>query len=206
MYTLFLIGNIASGKSTAARYLERKGAWRIDLDVMAKDLYIPGSQLALDIADAFGWDVLDRSGSLKMKALAERAFETPEQTARLNAIVHPVLLEQLSHMLLPANCCSTLVPDHSLVVVEISAPVSFQDAFGLADEVIAISAPYDIRRSRALERGMDADDFERRAGVQPSEAELCALADRVIDNTAADDSLFDALDQMLADFGVKTHE
>lgn len=206
MYTLFVIGNIASGKSTAARYLESRGAWRIDLDSMAKELYIPGSQLVLDIANTFGWDVLAESGSVKKDVLAERAFETPEQTARLNAIVHPVLLEQLSHILLPANCCSTLVPDYSLAVVEISAPASFQDAFGLADEVIAISAPYDVRRSRAIERGMDADDFERRAAVQPSEAELCALADRVIDNTAADDSLFDALDRMLADVEVKTHE
>lgn len=202
MHTLFLIGNIASGKSTAARYLESRGAWHLDLDAMAKELYVPGSELVADIAEVFGWDVLSGDGTIKTRVLAERAFETPEQTERLNALVHPALLAQLSHMLLPANCCSTMVPEHPLAVVEVSAPVGFQDAFGLADDVIAITASYDIRRRRALERGMSLEDFERRASVQPSESELCALAHSVIDNTHADDTLFDALDAWISSRGL----
>ena len=51
MITFFLIGNIASGKSTAARYLERRGAMRIDLDQLAKDLYQPGSAVVDAIAE-----------------------------------------------------------------------------------------------------------------------------------------------------------
>ena len=49
---------------------------------------------------------------------------------------------------------------------------------------------------------MDAGDFDRRADVQSTEAELAALADAVIDNAAADDSLFAALDAYLAERGV----
>lgn len=203
MFTIFLLGNIASGKSCAARYLERAhGAYRIDLDELAKGLYQPGSQLVADIADAFGWDVLDEGGGIRRPVLAARAFASPEETARLNAIVHPVLLEQLGHRLLPANCCSTIVPDHPLAVVEVSAPRGFTDAFGLADGVIAITAPEAVRRARAIGRGMDAADFDRRAEVQPDEAELAAMADLVIDNTAADDGLFRALDAYLAERGI----
>lgn len=202
MYTVFLIGNIASGKSTAARYLEMRGARRLDLDVLAKELYIPGSPLVQSIADAFGWDVLDQDGGVRPAVLGEQAFVSPEATARLNALVHPVLLEQLSHMLLPANCCSTVVPDFPLTVVEVSAAAAFTDAFGLADEVMAIAAPLDARRKRALERGMDGDDFDRRAEVQPSEQELYALASTVIDNTVADDTLFDALDAWIDERGL----
>ena len=194
MYTLFMIGNIASGKSTAARYLEARGARRLDLDVMAKELYIPGSSLVQSIADAFGWDILDQNGGIRSSMLAARAFATADATARLNSLVHPFILEQLGHILLPANCCSTLVPEFPLTVVEVSAAAAFTDAFGLADEVMAITAPLDVRRRRALQRGMDADDFDTRAAAQPSELELCALATTVIDNTAADDTLFDALD------------
>lgn len=202
MYTLFLIGNIASGKSTAARYLEEQGARRLDLDEMAKALYIPGSPLVQGIADAFGWDVLDCNGGIQPSVLGKRAFASPETTARLNALVHPVLLEQLGHLLLPANCCSTMVPEFPLTVVEVSAAGAFTDSFGLADEVMAITAPRDVRRRRACERGMAAADFETRADVQPSEQELCALASTVIDNTAADDSLFDALDAWLENRGL----
>ena len=202
MITLFLIGNIASGKSTAARYLERRGALRIDLDELAKDLYQPGSAVVDEIATEFGWDVVNANGGIDRAVLADRAFATPEDTARLNAIVHPVVLEQLGLRLLPANCCSVMVPEHPFAVVEVSAPEGFEDAFALADEVVAITAPLEARRLRAIERGMDADDFDRRAECQPSDERLLALATRSIDNSAADDSLFDSLDALLEELGV----
>lgn len=202
MITLFLIGNIASGKSTAARYLERRGALRIDLDELAKDLYQPCSAVVDEIAAEFGWDVVNANGGIDRAVLADRAFATPEDTARLNAIVHPVVLEQLGLRLLPANCCSVMVPEHRLAVVEVSAPEGFEDAFALADEVVAITAPLEVRRVRAIERGMDADDFDRRAECQPSDERLLALATRAIDNSAADDSLFDSLDALLEELGV----
>lgn len=202
MITLFLIGNIASGKSTAARYLERRGALRIDLDELAKDLYQPGSAVVDEIAAEFGWDVVNANGGIDRAVLADRAFATPEDTARLNAIVHPVVLEQLGLRLLPANCCSVMVPEHPFAVVEVSAPEGFEDAFALADEVVAITAPLEARRLRAIERGMDADDFDRRAECQPSDERLLALATRSIDNSAADDSLFDSLDALLEELGV----
>lgn len=202
MITLFLIGNIASGKSTAARYLERRGALRIDLDELAKALYQPGSAVVDEIAAEFGWDVVNANGGIDRAVLADRAFATPEDTARLNAIVHPVVLEQLGLRLLPANCCSVMVPEHQFAVVEVSAPEGFEDAFALADEVVAITAPLEARRVRAIERGMDADDFDRRAECQPSDERLLALATRSIDNSAADDSLFDSLDALLEELGV----
>lgn len=202
MVTVFLIGNIASGKSTAARYLERRGALRIDLDMLAKELYVPGSEVVEELAAAFGWDVLNAEGGIDRAHLARAAFASPEDTQRLNDIVHPYLLNQLSLRLLPANCCSVMVPEYELAVVEVSVPAAITDAFGLADAVVAITAPLDIRRARAIERGMDAADFDARAEAQPSESELCAMAGRVIDNTAADDALFLALDQVVARLGV----
>ena len=50
MFTVFVLGNIASGKSTACRYLKSHGAMLIDLDELAKSLYVPGS----DIVNALG--------------------------------------------------------------------------------------------------------------------------------------------------------
>lgn len=109
-YIAFVIGNLASGKSTASRYLATRGARHIDLDRMAKGLYVPGSDLTQAIADEFGWDVLDECGNVRTSVLAERAFATPEATNTLNELVHPVLLEQLGTLLLPIHCCSTLIP------------------------------------------------------------------------------------------------
>lgn len=202
MHTVFLLGNIASGKSTAARYLEGKGALRIDLDQWAKSLYQPGSNVVSELVEAFGFDILDKDGGIKPAALATRAFETPEATAVLDGIVHPRLIEKLSAALLPPVCCSTMAPAHPFAVVEVSAPRGFEDAFGLADEVMTVSVPLDERRRRARARGMSEEDFERRASVQPSEQDLCAMADVVIDNSGTAEELEARLDAWLIERGL----
>lgn len=196
--TAFIIGNIASGKSFACRHLASRGAWHIDLDQMAKDLYVPGSSVVMEIADAFGFDVLDPEGGIDRKVLAARAFATPEDTALLDAIVHPVLKEQVAKIIVPPACCCAVTPDYQAIVIEVSAPRDFTDMFPLADDVIAITAPYEVRRERAFARGMTYEDFDARAACQPSEAELCSWASLVIDNSAADDTLAQQLDAWLA--------
>ena len=201
MYTVFVIGNLASGKSTASRYLAAHGGRHIDLDELAKSLYRPGSPLVEALVDAFGEQVLDLDGGIDTKALALSAFATPEATATLNSIVHPAVLQALADQLVePCGCCLT-EPRVLFTVVEVSVAQSFTDAFPLADEIIAITAPYEVREQRAVERGMTASDFERRAAAQPSETELCALASLVIDNSVANDDLFHALDAWLTGHG-----
>lgn len=202
MKTIFIIGNIASGKSAAARHLEARGARRIDLDELALSLYQPGTRLVREIAEEFGEDVLDGEGGLIREALARRAFASPADIERLNALVHPILRGRLADMLVPGVGCAASLPAAPCTVVEVSAPRGFEDAFGLADAVVAIAAPAEVRRERALARGMAPADFDRRTAVQPTEEELAALADVVIDNTAAADDLFTELDRVAAGLGI----
>lgn len=199
MFTLFVIGNIASGKSTATRYLEARGAWRIDLDELAKSLYEPGSELVGELADTFGYQILDADGGVVTSQLARAAFCDKDHTEQLNSIVHPRVKDCLAHMLVPPMCCCATGPAYELAVVEISVPRSFADVFDLADEVVAISAPLAVRRARALDRGMDGDDFDARAAAQPSEDELRALADTVIENEGNPEDLRASLDAWLAE-------
>lgn len=191
MRTVFLIGNIASGKSTASRYLESKGAERIDLDRLAKSLYVPGSHVVNELACEFGPSILDPRGGIDTAALARVAFSSPERTSRLSAITHPYVLHALQDRLFDPSS------ETHLKVVEVTAPADFVDAFVLADLVVTIAAPLAVRRARAIERGMDPADFDARAAAQPSDAVLDAMADVRIDNTAADDSLFQELDRIV---------
>ena len=202
MYTLFVIGNIASGKSTACRYLASLGGQYIDLDDLAKSLYVPGSDLVFSIAEAFGWDVLQEDGSVNRAVLASRAFSDDASIQTLNDLVHPYLLQQLGLRLVPENCCTVMKPSFPFTVVEISVPRAIEDAFSLADDIVAISAPLSIRRARALERGMAPADFDRRAALQPSEMELASLATIVIDNARESDDLFLQLRNLLLSRGV----
>ena len=140
MFTVFVLGNIASGKSTACRYFKSRGAMLIDLDELAKSLYVPGSDIVNALADEFGWDILDEDGGIRRSILASRAFASPDSVARLNGIVHPVLIEQLSLRILDPVCCTVSSSRYPFAVVEVSAPTGFEDAFGLADEIWS-SAP-----------------------------------------------------------------
>ena len=194
MTTVFLIGNIASGKSTAARYLETLGARRIDLDALCKELYVPGSDLLRQLAEAFGADVLDAEGALRTRVLARRAFANASATKQLEAIVYPVLKTRVKVLLSAADERDA----SGLTIVEVSAPASFTDVFYLADEVLAIMAPYAVRRERAISRGMEPSDFEARAAVQPTDDDLRALATQVIVNDGDDRALYHALDAWLA--------
>jgi len=180
MRVIFLIGGIASGKSSVARELERRGAVRIDLDQVSRDVLAPGSSLVGRIADAFGPDLVDAKGTLNRRLLAQRAFASAEETERLEAIELPAIRDELT-MRLDLLKKGANVPD--LVVVEVPLPDRMGEMLGLADAVVCVSCPRDLRRERAIGRGMDSSDFDRRADRQLTDGQMAALADIVIDNT-----------------------
>ena len=56
------------------------------------------------------------------------------------------------------------------------------------------SSPFPLLRNRALSRGMQIQDFDARSQAQPSEDELCSLADYVIENVDDMAGLLSAID------------
>ncbi|AEB06731.1 dephospho-CoA kinase [Coriobacterium glomerans PW2] len=201
MFKVFVIGNLASGKSTVVRHLRDLGASTIDLDEVAKDLYRPGSDIVAELAGAFGEAILDAQGALRTSELASRAFASAEQLERLNAIVHPIVRERLRELLETIDDQGSAAEDEAasrLVVVEVSVPSALGDIRAVADEVVAVTAPLEVRRARALRRGMDPRDFDRRCALQPSESELRAQASFVLDNSQDGRCLVRQLDAWLA--------
>lgn len=186
-YTVFLIGGIASGKSYAARRIESLGAARIDLDAISRELLAPGMPLLEEIAEAFGDDLIDaETGELKRSLLAERAFASAESVERLEAIEHPAIISRLGDILLECGC-SAAVPE--ACVVEVPLPDKMGDALSLADEIVAVVSPRELRRERAIGRGMRAEDFDARDSLQADEAYLLGIADTVFDNSGGIESL-----------------
>lgn len=110
--------------------------------------------------------------------LAERAFATPEDTADLNAITHPRILERLGE-LVTGVCCMGAA---RVTVVEVPLIESCPDAWVLADEIITVECPVDLRRQRAVGRGMTEEDFDERNARQASDAQRRAWAHTVIKN------------------------
>ncbi len=187
MYTVFLCGGIASGKSTVSRVLAGLGAHVIDLDEVSREVTRPGEAACAELARAFGADVLDDAGALRRGVLASRAFATSRETRRLEAIMHPHIRARLARRLEEAD-------DRDVVVVEIPLLDRVEDLLPMADEVICVTCPVQTRRARAVARGMDENDFDRRVSQQASDAYMRSHATVVMENEGDEAALRDKVD------------
>ncbi len=180
MYVTYLAGGIASGKSTVASELETLGAWRIDLDQVSRVVLGAGQPCLDEVAQLLGEDVIDpQTGEARRALIAERAFATPEMTARLEAVELPYIREVLVRAL-RGECCATTNP--VCVVVEVPLLDRMESMLDLADEVLCVVCPLELRRRRAIGRGMTGEDFDRRVARQTSESYLRAHADTLFEN------------------------
>lgn len=192
MFLLVVAGGIASGKSTVAKRFEQLGAVRIDLDVLSRKVLEPGSSILPTIAAEFGDDLLDEDGILNRAKLAELVFSDDAALERLERIEHPAIralfderiakLESLSY---PPIVC----------VVEIPLLDSALDIAEMADEVLCVICPMDIRRERAIGRGMTPEDFDARVAKQPTDAFLVEHSHRVFDNSGTREELIGKVDR-----------
>lgn len=199
MYTVFLAGGTASGKSTVARQLERLGAWRIDLDEVSRAVLAPGEPCLDEVCAAFGDDLVDsETGELDRALLAKRAFESEESTALLERIELPHIRDMLLRMLTSGICGQT---EPVACVVEVPLLDRMESMLDLADEVVVVTCPLEVRRSRAEGRGMDPSDFDRRVSGQPTDDYLRAHSDTVISNTGDESSLLAEVNDWWASHG-----
>ena len=194
MYVVFLAGGIASGKSLVAGRLEGLGAWRIDLDQLSREVLAPGEPCVEALARAFGSDLVDpETGALNRALLAQRAFASEEGASALESIEHPFITARLE-ALLAGEGAGSPEPLPPVCVVEIPLLDRVERLLPLADEVMAVICPLELRLERAVERGMDMADALRRAARQPSDDYLREHATTVIDNTGSTDELMSSID------------
>ena len=192
MYIVTVTGGLAAGKGVACDYFHSRGAVVIDLDDVARRFLAPGHKIAEKLAEEFGDNILDDSGGIDRAKLAKQAFEDDASTLRLNKIVHPAVASEvlpgLTEMGLLQNPPRYVVLDVPMLV---EAPVYIE----MADVVVAISAPEEMRVARAVDRGMDEVDARARIARQATESERQALADIVIVNATTREEFLAALER-----------
>jgi dephospho-CoA kinase len=181
MYVLGVTGGIGSGKTTAARLFGELGATVIELDDLAKKLTGAGGPLAADVIAAFGPEVAAADGGIDTKALADRAFASPEAARRLDRIVHPGVYAAAAGAI---DMLAEMPEPPAVIVIDIPLLVEAPEFFDLLDGVLAVSADEDKRVGRLLARGMDEDDVRARMALQVSDAERRDVADWTVENDA----------------------
>ena len=169
-----LTGGIASGKTTVAELFAARGIPVIDTDQIAREIVAPGHPALRRIIDAFGPQILDSHGVLDRRRLRSLIFANPAERQRLEAILHPAILEEMMRRSRSAG------GPYQVLVIPLLAE-SARDAE--IDRVLVVDAPVDLQVSRLLARDAE-NEAQARAmiGAQASREERLALADDVIVN------------------------
>ena len=185
-----LTGGIASGKSTAVKYLAGKGAHIIDADVLGHRAYDPGTRAHAEVIATFGEDVRADDGQIDRKVLGGKVFGKPDALKQLTDIVWPEI-----RRLAEAEIQQVQASDASQIIV-LEAAVLFEAGWDdIGDEVWVIT----VDRETAIARTMARDDVpreavENRLNSQLSNEERAVKADRTLHNQGSEENLHEQLD------------
>ncbi len=174
-----LTGGIASGKSTVARIFQELGAHVIDADELAREVVKPGTPGWKEVVEAFGQGYLLPDGSLDRKKLAKRIFSHPRDKARLEAIIHPRILE------LRQKRTQEILKRHPRAVIIFEVPLLIEKGLqDRVDKVVVVWVPRELQVRRLMERDcLTRREAEERLRNQLPIDEKLKYAHYVIDNS-----------------------
>jgi dephospho-CoA kinase len=99
MLRVGLTGGIATGKTTVVAMFRELGCHVLEADKIAHQTIEPGGGAYDEVVREFGRSILTAEGLVDRRKLGGIVFADPERLARLNAIVHPLVLEEQSRQL-----------------------------------------------------------------------------------------------------------
>jgi dephospho-CoA kinase len=170
---LGLTGGIGSGKSTVAQMLAELGAAIIDADAVARGVTLPGGPAIDPIAREFGRDFITTQGALDRDRMRELAFADAGAKRRLEAIVHPLVGQEIQR-----QADSALRQGVRCIVFDIPLLVESGRWRQTLDRVLVL----DCSSETQLERVMARSKLSRAAALQI----MAAQAPRLLRLAAAD--------------------
>ena len=168
-----LTGKTGAGKSTVSALLKEKGAYIIDGDIVARRVLVENVALLNELKDEFGCGIMNPDGTLNRLALAKEAFSTPENTEKLNSIMHPAIND---YIFKEAEKAFT---EYDVVIVDAAAIIEsgFTEK---SDYLIVVHAPVAIRKERIIKRdGLTESDANVRINGQKDDDFYLSRADFV---------------------------
>jgi dephospho-CoA kinase len=173
-----ILGGIGSGKSTVAAEFAKLGCKVIDADEIVHQL-LGQPAVKEKVVDVFGRNVLDSSGEIDRRKLAQIVFTDEQMLASLNSIIHPLVLEraqQLMEQFSSQNHVKAIVLDMPLLV-----EVGWHKK---CDTLIFVECEKNLRLERAKKMGFNEKQVKIRENFQISLDNKAGLADNNIENNS----------------------
>lgn len=173
-WILGLTGGIGSGKSAAAQHFIDLGVHLVDADNAARWVVEPGRPALARIVEHFGDSVLQADGSLNRSALRGLIFQDAEQRRWLEALLHPLIGEEIASYLARAQSPYAILVSPLLVESGQSR---------MTQRILVIDVPEALQIQRTMQRdGSSAEQVQAILKAQADREERLRHADDVLVN------------------------
>ncbi|MGC1200467.1 MAG: dephospho-CoA kinase [Candidatus Acidiferrales bacterium] len=180
MLRVGLTGGIASGKSTVASLIRDADGMVLELDPLGHELLEPGQAAYDEIVREFGGEILAPGGAVDRRKLGEIVFADATRRARLNAILHPRILDVTRKWFTAIDRAGG--PDIAFVEAALIVESGFHKEL---DKLVVCWCRPEQQIERLLERGLSPEQAELRMAAQMPIEEKRKVADEAIDCSGA---------------------
>ena len=138
-----LTGGIASGKSLVSDLLGIYGCHIIDLDVISREVVLPGTEGLNELIEVFGDSIVLPNGMLNRKHLRDELYKKGRNRALIEKILHPKILHKMNTAM---NSCQEGI---MIVVIPLLVEKKLWEPF---DRAIVVDCEIENQLSRLMSR------------------------------------------------------
>lgn len=178
-----LTGPTGAGKSTAAEEFSALGAKVIDCDRLGQEI-LDTPDCREQLCRAYGTEILGADGTVSRPKLAEKAFSAPGASAHLNAITHPLIMQEIRER------TSRFFSQGASAVVIDAALLFESGADAFCTTTVSVLASPQIRLERIMRRdGLTQEQAQARMNAQKDGNYYAERSDHCLDGGGTPASL-----------------
>ena len=164
-----LTGGIASGKTLVSDLLEIHGCHIVDLDVIAREVVLPGTEGLKELIEIFGESILLTDGTLNRKHLRDELYKKGRNRAIIEQILHPKILQKMKASM--DECQEGVI----VIVIPLLVEKNLWEPF---DRAIVVDCEIESQLSRLMSReNIDKEKAEVMLMAQASREQRLQLND-----------------------------
>ena len=190
-----LTGGIASGKTLVSDLLAIHGCYIVDLDVIAREVVLPGTEGLKELIEIFGESILLTDGTLNRKHLRDELYKKGRNRAIIEQILHPKILQKMKTSM--DECQEGVI----VIVIPLLVEKNLWEPF---DRAIVVDCEIESQLSRLMSReNIDKEKAEVMLMAQASREQRLQLNDYLPTDVIENNSKISDLKEKVADLNQK---
>jgi dephospho-CoA kinase len=190
-----LTGGIASGKTLVSDLLEIHGCQIVDLDIIAREVVLPGTEGLKELIEIFGKSILLTDGTLNRKHLRDELYKKGRNRALIEQILHPKILQKMKTSM--DECQKGVM----VVVIPLLVEKNLWEPF---DRAIVVDCEIETQLSRLMSReNIDKEKAEVMLMAQASREQRLQLNDYLPTDVIKNNSQISELKDKVANLNQK---